>query len=88
MVTTFFSIPHDDLKLAASIRPTHSVVIKAQEEAIKAQDAATEAQHAALTAQAGEMGVPPPPSTDIERLRATAELVKAVDQKIIDRACS
>jgi len=36
MVTTFFSIPHDDQKLAASIRPAPSVVIKAQEEETKA----------------------------------------------------
>lgn len=86
MVTTFFSIPHDDLKLAASIRPAASVAMEAQKEAIIAQKVATEAQHEALTAQAAELGIEPPPS-DIALLRATAELVKAVDQKIVDRAC-
>lgn len=85
MVTTFFSMIPEDLKLPASIRPTSSAM-EAQEEAIKAQEIATEAQHEAITAQAVEAGVEMPP-TDIERLRATAEKVKEVDQKIIDHAC-
>lgn len=60
--------------------------MEAQETAIAAQDLATKAQHEAITVQAVESGVEMPP-TDIELLRATAEKVKEVDQKIIDHAC-
>lgn len=60
--------------------------MEAHETAIAAQELATKAQHEAITAQAVEAGVEMPP-TDIERLRATAEKVKEVDQKIIDHAC-
>lgn len=85
MVTTFFSMIPDDMRLPASIRPSSSAM-DAQEAAITAQELATKAQHEAITAQAVEAGVDVPP-TDIDRLRATAEKVKEVDQKIIDHAC-
>lgn len=86
MVTTFFSIPHDDVGLSASIRPS-SRAMEAQETAIAAQELATKAQLEAITAQAVESGVEVPP-TDIDLLRATAEKVKEVDQKLIERASS
>lgn len=85
MVTTFFSMISEDPRLTASIRPSSSAM-EAQEMAIAAQELATKAQHEAITAQAVEAGVEMPP-TDIDLLRATAEKVKAADQKIIDHAC-
>lgn len=101
MVTTFFSIPHDDLKLAASIRPVSSVAIKAQEEAIKAQEIATEAQHEALTAQTAELSAEThklaPAQCVVDkfmeeacaadlRLEKASKAVREADEKLIEHA--
>lgn len=90
MVTTFFSIPHDDLKLAASIRPAPSVIIKAQE-------VATEAQHEAITAQAALGSAQAPARCVVDkfmeeacaadlRLEQASKAVQEADEKLIEHA--
>lgn len=86
MVTSLFPLIQDDLRVAASMRPSSSdAAIEAQEEALAAQKLATIAQESALAIQAAEAGVAPA-KTDIERLRAAAAEVKATDSKLIEHA--
>lgn len=83
MVTTFFSIPHDDLKLAASIRPAPSVVIKAQEEGVKTQETSEPAQAPARCVV--DKFMEEACAADL-RLEKASKAVREADEKLIEHA--
>ncbi len=79
MVSTFFSIPHDDLNLAASIRPALPVAIKAQEETNDLGSAQTPAR--CMVDKFMEEAC----AADL-RLEQASKAVQEADEKLIEHA--